>query len=277
MHASATATALGLALLLGAQLALAQTVEVYTPRGRSANELLPLAEAAIADGGRVVADPGSNRLILAGEPEAVARTRALLESLDVPRRSVVLRYASTTTSSLDAQGIDVRWSVRKGGVRVGNVTRRRGRSQVDIQLDAREERRRSRVAGQLRIAEGEAGRISTGVAVPVTTRTLERGPFGTVVRESTQTVSAETGFEARPRILGDGRIEIALRPFSGELTPEGNVTFREADTVVLVEPGETVAIGGLTRTADRGSAGLSGTDQSERSEEELMLLTAEIH
>jgi type II secretory pathway component GspD/PulD (secretin) len=263
-------------LVCAAGIAHAQTVEVYRAQHRSAEELVPVAATAMAGEGRAVVDRASNSVILSGPRAAVDRALGLLSSIDIRRRTVALRYESTRETELASQGIEVQWSVRSGGVRVGNVRARGDGARVDIRLRDRSRTSGSRTVGQLRIADGETGRISTGVAVPITTRTVERGPFGPVVRESTTTVNAETGIEARPRVLGDGRIELALFPFDAQLTPSGAIRGRSADTVIVVEPGETVAIGGLTQSTARSSTGLGGATRTEQTEDLLLLVTANL-
>src|SRR5262249_42676935 len=60
---------LALALVL-ARPAAADSV-VYRPRSRLAEELLPLADAALAGEGRAVVDPGTNSLVLLGPRPAL--------------------------------------------------------------------------------------------------------------------------------------------------------------------------------------------------------------
>jgi type II secretory pathway component GspD/PulD (secretin) len=69
----------------------AQVVHVYEVRHRVAEELLPLAETAMAGEGRVAVDRRTNALVLSGSRQAVASALSLLGALDVRARTVVLR------------------------------------------------------------------------------------------------------------------------------------------------------------------------------------------
>ena len=48
-------------------------------------------------------------------------------------------------------------------------------------------------------------------------------------------------------MLRDGRIELRLRPFDASLRPDGGIERSGADTVLVLEPGRTLALGGLLR------------------------------
>jgi len=258
--------------------AAAQVVRVYEVRHRVAEELLPLAETAMAGEGRVAVDRRTNALVLSGSRKAVASALELLAALDVRARTVVLHYESRRARDLASSGVRVAWRVGAGGVRVGNV-RWPGAdpASVAVEVEAARARRAATLAGQLRVLDGQTGRIATGVSVPVTQRgRLESRPTRSEP-QSTQLVSAESGFEASPRVLRDGRIELTLRPFDAAVRPDGVITHSSADTVLVLEPGKTLAIGGLLREdrAERSSA-LSGSGAGDAADESLLLVTAEI-
>lgn len=264
------ALALWLALPAGAQV-----VHVYKVKHRTAEELLPLAETVLAGEGRVIADRRTNSLVLSGSREGVGSALALFAALDVRARSVVLRYESRGAGDLASQGARVTWSVDAGGVRIGNVAWPGEGTRVAVGLDDSAARQAGTLSGQLRVLDGQTGRIATGESRPITTRRVEPGRFGPVVQESTQYVSADSGFEARPRVLHDGRVELALRPFDASLRPDGVIATSGAETVLVLEPGKTVAVGGILRDASaQRTSTLSGGGSSRGADESLLLITA---
>jgi hypothetical protein len=194
----------------------------------------------------------------------------------VRTRSVVLRYETRGAQELASRGARVAWSTG-GPVRIGNVAWPGADARVAVRVDERTQRRSGGLAGTLRILDGHSGRIATGASVPVTTRRVQPGPAGPVWTESTSYVSAESGFEASPRILGDGRIELALRPFDAQVQRDGSIRHAGMETRIVLEPGRTVALGGILRdaAAERRSA-LSGGGETRSSDESLLLVTAEI-
>jgi hypothetical protein len=262
--------ALACALLVAALAAAAERkVHVYRPLSRPAAELAGPAQAALGDGGSAAVDPGTNALVLIGEPAAVDAALALLAQLDRPLATIVLHYESERLDELQARGVRVAWSVSAGSFRIGNVLGPPGEDLVAIRPreDARE--RRGRFAGMLRLQDGQAGRIETGSELPIVTYA---SPYETHVG----TVSASSGFQARPQLLGDGRVRVAFEPFEGELKRGGRIERSGAATEVTVRPGETVAIGGLEQSRESSSRGLGGAEREQTRQEQVLLLRVEV-
>ena len=46
-------------------------------------------------------------------------------------------------------------------------------------------------------------------------------------------VAAESGIEVRPRVLGDGRVRLDLRPFQGRLRDDGSISYSGAETTLV--------------------------------------------
>ena len=181
-------------------------VEVYRARHRTAGELQPLAATALGEHGSAAVDPGTNSLVIAGEAAAVADALAVLALQDRALRTVLLHYGSRGDTQLQRAGVRIAWSVAGRSLRIGNVVFPDGRSGAVIAAGAGQASASRDLGSMLRILEGQTGRISTGEARPIHTRQHDGW-------RSTEYVRAETGFEARPRVLPDGRVEVALRPF----------------------------------------------------------------
>jgi hypothetical protein len=224
-----------------------------------------------------MADARTNSIVLSGPRKAVDGALALLDSLDVRTRSVVLRYESRSTQELMARGARVAWSTGSGPVRIGNVISPHADTRVAVQVEEGMLQRGGTLAGTLRILDGQSGRIATGTSVPVTARRVQPGPAGPMWTESTTYVSADSGFEASPRILGDGRIELTLRPFDAQVQRDGSIRHSGAETRIVLEPGRSVALGGFLRDAQAEQrSALSGGGTSRASDENLLIVTAEI-
>jgi hypothetical protein len=89
-------------------------------------------------------------------------------------------------------------------------------------------------------------------------------------------VSATSGFEARPQLLGDGRVRVQIQPFEGSPQPGGAIRTSGAASEVTVRPGETVAIGGITQSGEQRSRSLGGASREERYEDWVLLLRTEV-
>ena len=128
----------------------------------------------------------------------------------------------------------IAWSVDAGDVRVGNVRRPEG---ADVRVEAADAARSDELRGTLRVLEGREGRISTGSLIPF--------QVGRRWHRDTVLVEAQSGIEVHPRILGDGKVQLELRPFEATPAAGGVIQGASAETTVVVAPGETVALGGV--------------------------------
>jgi len=263
------ATFVLLALVLASAAAAERSVHVYRPLSRLAAELQGPAQAALGDEGSATVDPGSNALVLIGEPRALEATLALLAELDRARPTVVLHYESRRLADLEARGVRVAWQVGAGDLRIGNVHAPAGVDLLAIRPFALREEQSGGIAGLLRIQDGQRGRIETGSVVPIAERV---SPWESRI----VTLSATSGFEAAPRVQADGRVRVALQPFEGELAHGGTVHVSGASTEVVLTPGETTAVGGLTQPRTQHRVGSRGADEAQRYDDWLLLLRAEV-
>ena len=267
---------LACAVLLFAAAASAQSVRVYKAKYRTAEELAPLVAGAVGGETRVVADRRTNAIVLSGSQSEIASALALLDTLDVRARTVVLRYEARSASELAAEGVRVSWRTGSA-LRLGDVDWASSPAALAIGAEARASHRTDHLVGQLRILEGQSGRIASGATLPITTRRVQHGRRGsTLVEEETSYVTAESGFEASPRVLGDGKVELALRPFDASLRRDGAIERTGADTVLVLEPGATVALGGMVREESARQGTFSGGGASGGSRESLLLVTVEV-
>lgn len=266
-----------LAWLLAPFLALApapadaqRRVEVYRMKYRTADDLLPIVQTVLAGSGSAAVDRGTNSLVLIGEPAAVGAALDLLSMQDRKLRTIVLRYDTKRVRDLEAQGFYVRWTAEAGDFRIGNVRSPAGSgSSVDVRAQDTTRRLSEGFTGTMRVTEGERTRIETGTTVPYSTG----GPFGT----NTEFVTAATGFDAKARILGDGRVEVDLTPFAGRLGRGGTIETMNAATLVTVEPGETVAVGGISRSSERSRSDLlRGAGEESVRDDTVLLLRADV-
>jgi len=263
--------ALGLVLL--AVTAASAATQVYRPAHRPAEELLPIAQVSLGGEGSVALDPGINALILVGEEPALRRTLELLAQQDRGLRNVVVHYESRTAADFAAAGIAIAWRVVAGDVRIGTIPGPGGASLLAIRPEAGEGSSQRRFAGTLRILEGRSGQLVTGSERPVTTR--EVSPW--VVRETTSFVRADSGFDVTPRVLGDGRVQLDIAPFTSRFVGAGPVVERSAAaSSVIVAPGESVVLGQLASDQSARELGTGGAATARSSEETLLVVGVEL-
>lgn len=266
-------------LVLGVSLALAllpaaaraqRRVEIYEAKHRTAEELVSLAQAVMAESGGVEVDARTNALVLIGDAEAVEEALAVLSSQDRALRTVILRYDTRRVRELAAQGFQLRWTASTGELRLGDVRLAPDPgSAIRANATASTQRLVETFSGVLRVGEGEATRIETGTIVPFATR----GPSGS----STEFVNATTGFDAKPRILADGRVQVDLAAFARELRPDLAIDSMAASTLVTLKPGALVVVGSTGRAGTGSRADrFEGARAERRGDETVLLLRVDL-
>ena len=262
------------ALLLAGLAATAASgaTQVYRPAHRSAEELLPIAQVALGNEGSVALDPGTNALVLVAEESALRRTLDLLAQQDRALRNVLVHYESRSAADFAAAGIAIAWRVVAGDVRIGTIPGSGGGSLLAIRPEADQGSGQERFAGTLRILEGQTGQLSTGSERPVTTREVN----GYFVRESTSYVRADSGFDVTPRVLGDGRVELDIAPFSGRFVGRGAVERRAAASRLTLAPGEPVVLGQLASDQSARALGTGGAAAARSNEETLLVVSVDL-
>jgi hypothetical protein len=253
-----------LLVLLAAEAALAERrIEVYRPRHRPAAELMPVAEVALGDEGVVALDSGSNALVLAGPPAAVERSLEVLGLQDRARPVVVLHWTSRSEDEIEAAGVRVDWRIEAGDLRVG-TPHFPGDEGVRVGVLGRQEAGTGSFAGTLRLLDGEEGSLGAGEVVPLAVPRRHGTDLALV--------SAESGFRARPRVLGDGRVQVEITPQQASLEPGGRVVFTGAATSVTVKPGEHVALGAVGGNASARGRGVPEAAATQRTHSARVLL-----
>lgn len=267
---SATGLALLVLALALASAASAGSFEVYAPKHRSAEELAPLVATVMGAGGSAVADPHSGKIVLSGDDAALAQARAALASLDQPVRQYRVESETSTRAGLEGAGVRVDGWVEAGGVRVGRVG---GPEGVRVRAGAGGGGSSERLAATVVVMEGRAAEVWTGVAVPVTRRSVERfGPYARVT-ESTELVDARSGFRVRPRSAGPDAVELEITPVVAELGRGGVIRETGAATQIRVRPGESVALGQIASTREGSAVEVPrGAETSAASAETLVVV-----
>jgi len=159
---------------------------------------------------------------------------------------------------------------RRNGIRVAVA-----RGNLRTQLDAATRRvgRTTREAMFIVVMSGQEGQILMGSDVYVQ-RLVYATPYG-------QRVLAERGFVGRslvvrPRILGNGMVEVELWPRLTVRGRRGALDVTELATKVVVRDGQSVVIGGLSGASEDVGAVLFGIGGRTRSHTMTMILTPRI-
>ena len=188
----------GAAILAIAGAVAAGTFRIYEPRFRTAEQLAPLVAPLLGPDGAALPDPQGGKLILQGEPEAIAQALEALRSLDGALHQYRIESETHSRESLDRAFAGAGGWVGGNGLRIGRVAAGAGSGE-----------RTRRLGASVLVLEGNEAEIWTGTSVPVN--------WGGGVA----LVPAQSGFRVRPRALGTGEIELEITPVLAERGARG--------------------------------------------------------
>lgn len=224
------------------------------------------------------------RLILRGTPEQIARAAAFIERIDLEPKQVAIDVRVVELSRSEAMKIGIDWSLLTGGIaRSVRINQNPGRTASDIGTLEGETRINYNLNGQtgdifsaLDQLEGSGKVISRPNLLGMDGRESETF-IGETIRyvesiQSTQNgvtvTTASIGVGIRlavmPRIGADGKITLDMRPVIRSLkgftsVPGGGQLPQTVERVmtntVMVNSGETIALGGLITDTESKTMG----------------------
>ncbi len=210
-----------------------------------------------------------NVLLVHGTQEAIDKFREILAFFDKPTKQVQIeaRFVEVQTSRDKAFGID--WFVADGsaeffnlgfapgeGTSVGRI--RRGRFEAELRTLLTEGRAELINAPRVTAQNNMEASVDFTTEIPYFYATVSYNEFGQrTVDFETETVSVTQSLYVTPRILEDDTVVLRLEPEIDDqvgtvIGPNGEhlpiVSTQTAYTQVRVADGDTIVIGGFTRT-----------------------------
>jgi general secretion pathway protein D len=246
-------------------------VEIFKVRNRDAKSLLPAVEHLKSDEGKVTVDNNTDSLIVVDYPQNLRRIAEVLNTLDVPPKQVEIEVivAEVTDAFLGKAGLSFGQAVMTPEKfdRLKYLLQKREDSSVRSQMSVRT------MSGQPAMIQAAQEEILWGAVVSTPeSKTITVAPVATR--------SAGKFLEVLPKVNNDGTITVILRPTVSEFQKDRSIYERSIITQVIVNSGETIAIGGLETSRQytgRRGIPLTGTSVTARGEEDrkiMMFLTA---
>jgi type II secretory pathway component GspD/PulD (secretin) len=200
-------------------------IEIIELQHRSANELLPHIQPLL--GPRDALTGTGYRLIVRTSPGRLNRIREVVAQLDQPIRELRLSVRVSDDTRQDERRLDPAGEIDSQGrvVRRYTTTRRDSEQWVRVQ-------------------DGQQAHIREGDIIPMAGVVALR-PDGTVVG-GVDYQSLDRGFVVTPQLMPDGRVRLHIVQIAEWESPAGGgrVATRALETVVTVQPGEWVDLGG---------------------------------
>lgn len=204
----------------------------------NAESLHPIAEGLKSKGGKLIIDKNTNSLIIVDRPGKVENITNVIMQLDEAQKQVEVKVviAETTKEFLSGIGLDSGQIIIPSG-------------QFDAVLNLLDEDKDTNIRSQMT--------VKTVSNQPALIQATVDEIFGTVVTRYDHDMTIVTPLitttgdmlEVLPRVNNDGTITVALRPSSSSLEEDGTLAKKGVLTQVIVKDGDTVAIGGVDRSA----------------------------
>jgi type II secretory pathway component GspD/PulD (secretin) len=236
----------GLNLVLSSALALAEIeFKIITLQHRFASDLLPTITPMVgADGTATGVD---NQLILRAASERMREIEMLVEKLDASRANRRITVRNHADNESQSQRIGASGRISTGNVSIGNT--RRATNGVNLQAERNNSSIRQQSNQFISVLDGENAFISNGQVIPFTQDWISISRRYVQIDSFTDWREVTTGFAVRPRTIGN-QVELEIMPRIAQLNQQGFIDFEELKTVVRVNLGEWVNIGGTMQNND---------------------------
>lgn len=248
----------------------ATVLEVIELRHRAPEELLPVVQDALAPDGSASAHAG--KLIVRARPAQIRELRALLQTLDVPARQLLItvrQLREGETREREA-GLSGRIEVGEGEVVLPDEQGRARRPRLRVQ----DEQRRNRAGDtqNLRVLEGYEGTVFIGQTLPYVQRQyLPNGQFV----ETVGMQDVRTGFVVRPRLQGQ-QVLLEISPQQERPASGGRIERQGTTTTVTGPLGEWLDLSGVVETTSESSSGILSGGRRQASGQSTVLVKVEL-
>jgi general secretion pathway protein D len=218
----------------------------------------------------IIADTDNNALLIMASPEDYRAIEAAIRRLDIKPRQVLIDATIAEVTLSDELDYGVRWFLQKNNARLGfnapvpetaagdglalAVFKSNGNAKLFIDLLQTKTQVKFLSAPQIMVLDNQTGNIRVGDQIPVTVRSSQStlDPQAPIVSEI-QFRDTGTLLSVTPRINAGGQVtlnvsqEVSLPGSEPATGGGGNVAIsqRTIDSSVIIQSGETVALGGL--------------------------------
>jgi type II secretory pathway component GspD/PulD (secretin) len=222
--------------------------KIITLQHRFAEDILPTIQPLAGSDGSVTGL--QNQLIIRATPEKMAEIEQVIATLDVARKNLKITVSRQNTLRDQHDGVSVSGRKRIGNVEIG--TRRFPKNAADgvtVDINSNQSNTRSNSQQYLNVVDGEHAFIHVGESVPFTQEWVVLTRRYVSAQKTTEFVDVTTGFAVHPRSIGN-QIELEVTPRIAKLNQGGVIDFEELSTVVRINKGEWLDLGGIMQQKD---------------------------
>lgn len=233
--------------------------------------LISVIEDVKSTSGKVFYDANNQSLVVVDTPESMVKIEKLLSQLDAPAKMVMITVTTVDVTNEFLSDM---------GISGGSVVLPQVRFQAV--LSALENRRDSHIRSKstVSVLSNNPARIQVSEDFIIGLKQYVHEPSGTRV---TTPIREPIGhiLEVLPRVHADNSVTLSIQPTLSSLN-DANIPYkREISTKVVINEGDTLVLGGLTRESDTKQSQsslftLSSTQNSQENSHLVMFLTVDV-
>ncbi|MDI1309751.1 MAG: secretin N-terminal domain-containing protein [Methylotenera sp.] len=216
-----------------------------------AEDILPIIQPLVGSDG--TATGMQNHLIIRASPEKMIEIEQMISTLDVERENLKITVSHQNNLQTNDENFAVSGRKRIGNATIG--TNRYPRNTADgVQLDIENNQSSIRKNGNqfINVLDGGSAFIRVGQSIPYTQEWITLTRRYASIQRTTEFVDISTGFSVRPRSIGN-QIELQITPRIAQLNQNSYIDFEELSTIVRVNRGEWLDLGGIMQQKDEVS------------------------
>lgn len=232
---------LGISVCLMAAVALAQSLTVIDLRYRRAEELIPVLQPLLEQGGALTGQ--DYKLFVRASSGNLAQLRSAVAQLDKQQRQMVVSVRRST--ALDIQQEQASAS--------GTLSTRNGVSGT-VRAGERNLQTNDSSVSSVQVLEGNAAFIATGTTVPIVTAVAVGGGKRPFVAGAIEHRNLQSGFMVTPRVNGD---QVILDISQQDERVGGNgIQSQSLNTQVVGRLGSWIQLGGVSESSSSTNSGI---------------------
>ena len=250
-----------IALLTNISFAGETMTEVIPLFNRPASEVIPLISPLLEDTDRVIAD-GSN-LIVKSAPERLGELIMLIDKLDAPLNNLIITVIQSRHAT--ARELNAAARVNLKLPRNNQLKPGAGITGHYYQTNDQNSNESTQI---IRTLEGNPAHISVGNSYPIQNVQIYNSGYGygyPAVSTTTEFIDATTGFAVTPRLIEKNpgletqQVILEVSPWSENVTTNGQIETRNAQSTIKINLGEWVELGGSVENSRSSTIGNRAT------------------